>query len=266
MVKAEDDRRQSGEPVSADELEARLRQIGAERYHNLHPFHQRLHAGACSLDEVRAWALNRYCYQRTIPLKDAAMLARLDDIVLRREWRQRLVDHDGEIDDAPEGGLRRWLALTDQLGLERDYVVSLNGVLPAVRFACDAYVRFVERMPLLDAIASSLTELFSPSIIRERVTGMLAHYPFVTADTLRYFEHRLTEAPRDVSFALEFVKRHATTAAQQEAACAALRFKCDMLWAQLDAIEHAYVAGNVPPGAWHPDDAAGHAPVDGRGG
>ena len=233
-----------------NELEAELRRIGETRYHHLHPFHRRLHSGGCSIDEVRAWALNRYCYQRIVPLKDAAILARMDDVVLRRIWRQRIVDHDGEIDDHPEGGLRRWLALTDGLGLRRDYVVSMQGALPAVRFACDAYVNFVRERSLLEAIASSLTEMFSPMIISQRVSGMLEHYDFVSEDTLRYFGYRLAQAPRDADFALDYVKRHATTTGAQEAVLDALRFKCGMLWAQLDAIEHVYVNRNPCPGAW----------------
>ena len=238
--------------LTPDQLEEALREIGATRYHVLHPFHQRLHSGGCAIDEVRAWALNRYCYQRAIPMKDAAILARMDDVELRRIWRQRIVDHDGEIGDAPEGGLRRWLALTDGLGLDRAYVVSMQGALPATRFACDAYIAFVANRSLLEAIASSLTELFSPTIISQRVSGMLKHYDFISEDTLRYFGHRLSEAPRDADFALDYVKRHATTPETQTLALEALRFKCGMLWSQLDALWHVYVDGHAFPGAWRP--------------
>lgn len=238
-----------------DQMEAALRQIGEERYHHLHPFHDLLHSGACTKDQVRAWALNRYCYQRIIPIKDSTMLARLDDVELRREWRQRIVDHDGEIGDAPEGGLRRWLALTDGLGLERSYVTSMRGALPATRFACDAYVAYVRDKSELEAVASSLTEMFSPMIIGKRVSGMLANYDFITEDILRYFGHRLSQAPRDADWALEYVKTHALTEEHQEQALDALRFKCGMLWTQLDAIYHVYVNGNPCPGAWQPGEA-----------
>ncbi|MEM6678840.1 MAG: pyrroloquinoline-quinone synthase PqqC [Pseudomonadota bacterium] len=240
---------------SPEQMEEALREIGATQYHHLHPFHQRLHSGGCSIDEVRAWALNRYCYQRIVPIKDATLMARLDDVEMRREWRQRIVDHDGEIDDHPEGGLRRWLALTDGLGLERQYVTSRAGALPAVRFACDAYVAFVRDRTVLEAIASSLTEMFSPMIIGQRVAGMLEHYDFVSEETLRYFGHRLSQAPRDADWALAYVKAHARSEESQEAALGALRFKCSMLWAQLDAIEHVYVNGNPCPGAWQPGQA-----------
>lgn len=242
----------STELLTPEALEDRLRSMGRTIYHRHHPFHQRLAGGECTIDEVRAWALNRYCYQRTIPIKDATILARLPGVQERRIWRQRIVDHDGDLDDEPEGGLRRWLALTDTLGFDRAYVTSLEGVLPAVRFACGAYVEFVATRPVLDAIASSLTEMFSPEIIRERVEGMLAHYDFVTPDALAYFQHRLTEAPRDADFALDYVKANATTPEAQARVVAALRFKCDLLWAQLDGIEHAYRFGRPPPGAWMP--------------
>lgn len=238
-----------------DEMEAALRQIGAERYHNLHPFHDLLHSGGCTRDQVRAWALNRYCYQRIIPTKDATLLARLDDVEMRREWRRRIVDHDGEPGDHPEGGLRRWLALTDGLGLDRAYVTSMKGALPATRFACDAYVAFVRDRSELEAIASSLTEMFSPMIIGQRVSGMLANYDFITEDILRYFGHRLSQAPRDADWALDYVKRNAQTEEQQEAALDALRFKCGMLWSQLDALYHVYVSGHPCPGAWQPGEA-----------
>lgn len=239
------------EPLSADALEAELRRIGAERYHNLHPFHKMLHAGELTKAQVQAWALNRYCYQAAIPLKDASIVARMEDPALRREWRRRVIDHDGDSDD--DGGIRRWLALTDGLGLDRTYVVSRAGALPATRFAVEAYIHFVREKTLLEAIASSLTELFSPTIISERVAGMLENYDFITEETLQYFGKRLTQAPRDSDFALDYVRRHALRPDQQEAVLNALVFKTDVLWAQLDALHHAYVApGHVPPGAYDP--------------
>jgi pyrroloquinoline-quinone synthase len=231
--------------LSPDGLEAALRAIGEERYHILHPFHHLLHGGKLTKGQVQAWALNRYYYQASIPAKDASLLARLPDAALRREWRRRLVDHDG--DGTHPGGVERWLALTDGLGLDRDYVVSLRGLLPATRFAVDAYVRFVREKSLLEAIASSLTEMFSPDIISQRVSGMLRNYDFVTQETLAYFTPRLTQAPQDVAFALGYVKQHADSAEKQEQVQAALRFKCDLLWAQLDALHFAYVAPGLPP-------------------
>jgi len=239
--------------MTPDELEAALRDIGARRYHRLHPFHGLLHGGKCTKGQVQAWALNRYYYQASIPLKDASLIARCDDPALRREWRSRLVDHDGET--AEDGGIARWLRLTDGLGLDRNYVMSLRGLLPATRFAVDAYVRFVREKTLLEAVASSLTELFSPGIISERVAGMLANYDFVTRETLAYFDKRPPQAARDSDFALDYVRRFAVTPESQQAVLAALEFKCDVLWAMLDALHHAYVAPkHVPPGAFMPED------------
>ena len=237
--------------VAPDKLEAALRQIGEARYHNLHPFHRRLHGGQCTRAEVQAWALNRYFYQASIPIKDAMVLTRMEDPALRREWRQRIVDHDGNKEG--EGGIARWLKLTEGLGLDRSYVISTRGILPATRFAVEAYVHFCRERSLLEAIASSLTELFSPQIIGERVAGMLQHYDFVSAETLAYFTARPPQAERDSDFALDYVKRHAITAEDQDKVMRALEFKCSVLWAQLDALWHAYVDGHVPPGAWRPE-------------
>jgi coenzyme PQQ biosynthesis protein C len=239
--------------LTAGELEAALRDIGARRYHRLHPFHRMLHDGRCTKGQVQAWALNRYYYQAMIPIKDASLIARCDDPAVRREWRSRLVDHDGERDG--DGGIARWLRLTDGLGLDRDYVVSLRGLLPATRFAVDAYVRFVREKTLLEAIASSLTELFSPQIINERVDGMLAGYPFVTRETLAYFDKRPPQAARDADFALDYCKRNARTPEQQQPVLDALEFKCSVLWAMCDALQHAYVdPKHVPPGAFAPGE------------
>lgn len=239
------------EPLSPDQLEAALRAIGAERYHNLHPFHRLLHSGRLNRGQVRAWALNRYYYQSNIPVKDAYLTARLPTSELRREWRRRLVDHDGE-GDLP-GGIKRWLKLTEGVGLDRQYVESTEGILPATRFAVDAYVHFVRDRTLLEAVASSLTELFSPTIIAERVSGMLANYDWITAETLSYFNARITQAPTDSAFALAYCKERALTVEQQDAVLDALRFKCAVLWSQLDGLYLAYVdPGLIPPGAYDP--------------
>jgi coenzyme PQQ biosynthesis protein C len=239
--------------LSPDQLEARLREIGATRYHRLHRFHKMLHGGQCTKYQVQAWALNRYYYQAMIPIKDASLIARCPDSEIRREWRGRLVDHDGE--KRGEGGIARWLKLTAGLQLDRDYVASCRGLLPATRFAVDAYVNFVRDRTLLEAIASSLTELFSPEIISERIEGMLKHYDFVTSETLAYFSQRPPQAERDSRFALDYVKSHAVTVETQRAVLLALEFKCDVLWAMLDALYHAYVTpGHIPPGAFAPQD------------
>lgn len=238
-------------PLDPDGLERRLRRIGAERYHDRHPFHKLLHGGGLDRGQVQAWVLNRYCYQSAIPRKDAALISRVDDPELRREWRRRLADHDGE---APgDGGIERWLVLAEGVGLDRGYVMSTAGALPATKFAVEAYVRFVRERSLLEAIASSLTELFAPNIHRERIAGFLEHYDFADDKTLSYFRKRLDQAPRDVAFGLAYVLREARTAEQRQGVIDALIFKTDVLWAQLDALYHAYVEpGHIPPGAFTP--------------
>lgn len=242
------------EMLTPDGLETALRAIGMARYHDRHPFHALLHGGELTRGQVQAWALNRYYYQSRIPLKDAALMSRIEDSALRRNWRQRIVDHDGDFDG--DGGIARWLRLTDALGLDRASVMAGQGILPATRFAVDAYVRFVRERTLLEAIASSLTELFAPAIIGSRVAGMLANYDFISRDALAYFDKRPPQARRDADFALDFVKREARRPDQQHDVLAALTFKCDVLWAQLDALHHAYVApGNIPPDAFVPREA-----------
>ena len=243
------------ELLNREDLEARLRAIGDERYHDKHPFHKLLHGGDATLGQVRAWVLNRYCYQSAIPRKDAALLSMATDPEFRREWRRRIVDHDGT--DEKEGGIERWLKLAEGVGLDRAYVASMEGALPISKFATEAYVYFVRDHSLLEGVASSLTELFAPSIHRERIAGLLEHYDFANDVTLAYFRKRLDEAPRDVAFGLSWVLDNANTVERQKAVIAALYFKCDVLWAQLDGLSHAYVEpGFIPPGAYDPGDAA----------
>jgi pyrroloquinoline-quinone synthase len=242
------------ELLRPDEFERRLRQIGEERYHSKHPFHKLLHEGKLTQGQVQAWVLNRFYYQRSIPLKDASLMSRAEDPEFRREWIHRIIDHDGT--EAGNGGIDRWLMLAEGVGLDRGYVQSMVGILPATKFAVDAYVRFVRDKTLLEAVASSLTELFAPELHKTRIDALLKNYAFANDTTLAYFRKRLDQAPRDVMFGLSYVMREARTRDQQEAALAALRFKTDVLWAQLDALHHAYVTpGLVPPGAFVPDKA-----------
>ena len=245
-------------PLEPEALHQLLLSVGQHRYHSLHPFHRLLHDGKLSRLQVQAWALNRYCYQSAIPRKDASLMARCRDPELRRHWRQRIVDHDGDPlsgegagDFNDRGGIRRWLHLTSALGLPDEEVQSHRGVLPATHFAVEAYVRFVAEGSLLEAVASSLTELFAPKIISERVQGMLANYSFVDPEALEYFSHRISQAPRDSDFALHYVLEQARSLPEQQSVVDALLFKCNVLWAQLDALYFAYVdPGFIPPGCF----------------
>ncbi|MEE3361271.1 MAG: pyrroloquinoline-quinone synthase PqqC [Pseudomonadota bacterium] len=241
-----------------EEFEARLRQIGAERYHDKHPFHHLLHGGGCTPDQVRAWVINRYYYQHSIPMKDAAFMSRVESPDLRRAWRSRIEDHDGT--DTNPGGIKRWLKLAEAVGLDPDYVASTEGVMPATKFAVDAYVRFVRDKTLLEAVAASLTELFAPKIHADRIQGLLKNYDFADDSSLSYFQNRLKEAPKDVAFGLKWVLDHADTQEKQDMAAKALIFKTDVLWSQLDALHSAYVEpGRIPPGAWQPGQGMANA-------
>jgi pyrroloquinoline-quinone synthase len=242
-----------GNVLSAGELESLLRQVGAERYHINHPFHRLMVDGKLTKGQMQAWALNRYCYQAAIPRKDAIILSRLEDPALRIAWRERIIDHDGA--DGKPGGIEKWMKLATGLGLDAAEVAPQALALPATRFAVGAYVTLVEKRSVLEAIASSLTELFSPAVIGERVPAILKRYDYVTEDTLAYFAPRLQQAPRDADFALAYVVEHAKTAEQQQAAVDALITKCDILWAMLDALHFAYVEpALVAPGAFVPED------------
>ena len=241
---------QHEELVSSAELEKRLRAIGPERYHHRHPFHQLMHEGKLSRGQLQAWALNRYYYQSAIPIKDAIIVSRSEDSAFRRAWRKRIVDHDG--DGAQAGGIEKWILLAEATGLERELVTSQRGILPGVRYAVNAYFDLVSKGSFLEAVASSLTELFSRDLIALRIDRLRRHYPWLSPG-LAYFDARLTQAPEDAAFALAWVVEHARTLAEQELALAALRAKCDILWAQLDAIYFAYVSpGWPPPGVFHP--------------
>jgi pyrroloquinoline-quinone synthase len=233
------------DPWPPADFEARLRAVGAERYHDKHPFNLRMHEGRLSRDEIQAWVRNRYYYQTRIPVKDAAILAKSPDSGFRREWVQRLHDHDGR---APgEGGLELWLRFAETVGLERDEVASLERVLPGVRRACDAYVELVERADLLTAVAASLTELFAGDIMKTRIAAFERHYPWVDAEGLAYFRTRTTVAPRDAAYGLAFALEHARTRDDQQRCIEALTRKCEILWSLLDAIEAAHRKPRMAP-------------------
>ena len=230
------------EPWPPEEFIAHLRAQGT-RYHNLHPFHRRMDAGELTREELQRWVANRFYYQRCIPLKDAAILANCPEIEVRREWIGRIIDHDGT---APgTGGIESWLRLGEALGVSRQALESERHVLPAVRYAVDAYVSFAREKPWIEAVASSLTELFGPAAIRVRLEALETHYAWIDPAGLEYFRARLTQAPRDAQYALDLVVERCRTPEQQEAAVAALRFKTEMLWAQLEAIERG---DTQPPG------------------
>jgi pyrroloquinoline-quinone synthase len=227
-----------------DDFVAELRAQGT-RYHNLHPFHQRMDAGELTREELQRWVTNRFYYQKCIPLKDAAIMSNCPEVEVRREWVQRIIDHDGTTEGT--GGIDSWLALGEALGVSREELVSEHGVLPGVRYAVDAYVNFARQKPWIEAVASSLTELFGPAAIRVRLDALERHYAWIDPAGLEYFRKRLEQAPRDANYALELVVDRCRTREQQDAAVSALRFKTEVLWAQLDAIERGESQKSTPP-------------------
>ncbi|MGW2325935.1 pyrroloquinoline-quinone synthase PqqC [Streptomyces sp. NPDC001700] len=218
-------------------LEERLRAVAQERYHDRHPFNLRMHAGDLTPAELRRWILNRFHYQRHIPVKDALITAKLDTPRLRRMWLRRIQDHDGAADG--EGGIERWLRLGEAAGIDRERLQTGADVLPGVRLAVDGYVNFCRLGTPLEAVAASLTELSAPGIMRTRIEAFERHYPWIERDGLRYFRDRVSQGSRDSAEALDLVLTWARTPEDEERAVAALTFKCEVLWSLLDAVDHA---------------------------
>ncbi len=224
---------------SEDEFTSRLREKGAG-YHLNHPFEVMLREGRLSREQVRGWVANRYLYQKSIPLKDAAILSNCPDRDVRRRWILRIQEQDGA--RATEGGIEAWIRLGQACGLTREEVVREKHVLPGVRFAVDAYVSFARTRPWQEAVCASLTELFAPNAHRARLEAFPTHYPWVDSQGLEYFQRRLGQAPRDVEHGLEITLSYCDTRAKQERALEILQFKLDVLWSMLDSIYHRYVA------------------------
>jgi pyrroloquinoline-quinone synthase len=220
-----------------EEFELRLREQG-KSYHIPHPFNVMLNSGRASPEQIRGWVANRFYYQANIPLKDAAILANCPDRAVRKQWVQRILDHDGYGEDA--GGIESWLRLAEAVGLERERVESMTDVLPAVRFAVDAYVNFARRAPWQEAVCSSLTELFAPEIHKQRLANWPEHYTWIEADGLHYFRSRVSLARRDVEHGLAVTLDYFKTAEQQRRALEVLKFKLDILWAMNDALAQHY--------------------------
>lgn len=222
---------------SKEEFEAQLREKG-RGYHIHHPFNVMLNSGAASREQIRGWVANRYYYQINIPIKDAAILANCSDRVVRRNWVQRILDHDGYGDDP--GGIESWLRLAEAVGLSREQVENLTDVQPGVRFAVDAYVNFARRAPWQEAVCASLTELFAPEIHRQRLAAWPEHYPWIDRAGLHYFQSRVSLARRDVEFGLAVTLDWFTTHAAQQRALEILQFKLDVLWQMNDAMAQRY--------------------------
>jgi pyrroloquinoline-quinone synthase len=219
---------------SREDFLARLREVGAQTYHHLHPFHIRMNAGDLDRDSIRLWVANRFYYQLNIPRKDAAILANCTVRDVRRRWIKRVIDHDGAA--GQEGGIEKWIRLGIACGLATEEMMDERHVRPGVRFAVDAYVNFARTQPWPVAIASSLTELFAPDLMARRLDAFQKHYTWIASEGLDYFRARLIQAREDSEFALQVTLERCLDRTMQEASIHALQFKCDVLWSMLDAL------------------------------
>ncbi|MCU5775491.1 pyrroloquinoline-quinone synthase PqqC [Erwiniaceae bacterium BAC15a-03b] len=229
--------------MTASEFEQALRAKGAF-YHIHHPYHIAMHNGQATREQIQGWVANRFYYQTSIPLKDAAIMANCPDADTRRKWVQRILDHDGY--DGSEGGIEAWLRLGEAVGLDRAALLSEQHVLPGVRFAVDAYVSFARRAVWQEAACSSLTELFAPQIHQSRLDSWPQHYPWIEAAGYDYFRGRLSQARRDVEHGLELALAWCDTVEKQQRMLEILQFKLDILWTMLDAMTMAYELKRPP--------------------
>lgn len=247
---------QTPSPWSRDEFESRLREEG-KAYHIHHPFNVMLNQGKATQEQIQGWVANRFYYQLAIPIKDGAVISQCPDRDVRREWVQRILDHDGYNlnGEHDEGGIEAWIRLGEATGLMRDEITDLRHVVPGVRFAVDAYVTFARTRPWQESVCASLTELFAPKIHKERLATWPEHYPWIDADGLMYFRNRVIQARRDVEHGLGVTLDYFQTSAQQTQALNILRFKLDVLWQMNDAMALRYGLPDAPPAPVRPGQA-----------
>ena len=230
-------------PWTREEFEKKLR--AKEKYYHInHDFHLLMNEGGLDKKAVQGWVANRFYYQTTIPIKDAAIMSNCSDRDARRQWVQRIIDHDGIEGD--DGGIEAWLQLAEAVGLSREETLSYEHVLPGVRFAIDAYLNFARRATWEEAASSSLTELFAPKIHQKRLDNWPAIYPWIDEKGYQYFRKRLTEARRDVQHGLDITLDYYKTRDEQEHALDILQFKLDILWTMLDCMWMAYIEKKAP--------------------
>ena len=225
------------------EFEEKLKEKG-RLYHIHHPYQVNMNSGKSNKAQIQGWVANRFYYQTTIPIKDASIMANCSERDVRRQWMQRILDHDGV--DGDDGGIEAWLRLGESVGMSRQEIQSQEHVLPGVRFACDAYLNFARRASWQEAACSSLTELFAPEIHQKRLNTWPDHYPWIDIEGYQYFRKRLSEARRDVQHGLDITLEHFKTREQQEQALRILQFKLEVLWSMLDAMQIAYVYVEPP--------------------
>jgi pyrroloquinoline-quinone synthase len=225
------------------EFEEKLKEKG-RLYHIHHPYQVSMNSGKSNKAQIQGWVANRFYYQTTIPIKDASIMANCSERDVRRQWMQRILDHDGV--DGDDGGIEAWLRLGESVGMSRQEILSQEHVLPGVRFACDAYLNFARRASWQEAACSSLTELFAPEIHQKRLNTWPDHYPWIDIEGYQYFRKRLSEARRDVQHGLDITLEHFKTREQQEQALGILQFKLEVLWSMLDAMQIAYVYVEPP--------------------
>lgn len=228
---------------SQQQFEDKLR--AKEKYYHInHEFHLLMNSGKLHKEAIQGWVANRFYYQTTIPVKDAAIMANCPERDVRRHWLQRIIDHDGT--EGEEGGIEAWLQLGEAVGLTRKELISYEHVLPGVRFAIDAYLNFARRATWQEAACSSLTELFAPKIHQKRLDSWPDHYTWIEEKGYIYFRKRLSEARRDVEHGLQITLDHFRTRQEQDKALDILQFKLDILWTMLDSMWMAYIEKKPP--------------------
>lgn len=205
------------------------------RYHVNHPFDKLLQSGRASREMLQVWAANRYYYQDTIPRKDAAIISKCPDSSVRAHWCAHVATHD------VDGALAEWLQLTRALGLSDDSVVRGDLLLPATRFACDAYHTFCRDAPWQEGVCASMTHLFAGDIHRLRISNWPERYPWLAPEAFDYFKNRTQTLPGEIEVSLRLVADHfATSGAAIARAVEIVRFKQDVLWCMQDALWHYF--------------------------
>jgi pyrroloquinoline-quinone synthase len=208
-----------------------------------HPFYVAWTEGRLSKDVLAEYAKQYYAHVRAFPTYVSGVHSHCDDVAIRQELLENLIEEERGAENHPE----LWLRFAEGLGVAREEVKTA-ALLPATQDSVRQLRSLTQSDDYREGLAALLAyEAQIPEVARTKREGLNSFYGLADERAVSFFRVHESADVLHSRVEMNILNEQCQTPAQQASAISAARESAKALWSFLDGVTAAYLTAAQLP-------------------
>jgi pyrroloquinoline-quinone synthase len=221
----------------SSQFEDKLRDAVMEYSMLKHPFYVAWTEGKLSKSILREYAKQYYAHVRAFPTYVSGVHSRCDDVSIRQQLLENLIEEEHGEENHPE----LWLRFAEGLGVAREDVRTAE-LLPSTRDSVRSLQSLTQSADYREGLAALLAyESQIPDVAQTKREGLKDFYGMEDERAVAFFRVHESIDILHQQVEMQILEEQCPSPADQDRAIASARDAAKALWSFLDGVSAAYL-------------------------